>query len=88
MGYPGDPCSVFTCAFRAKRELHCAFLGEKGDNYYSQTWHIMIFFCHYNLFLGKHKEKLAGKARKYKSERVYGILLMPPGHPIIFLKSN
>ena len=61
MGYPGDPCSVFT---RAKRELHCAFLGEKGDNYYSQTRNNNLFFSPYNLFLGKHKEKLARKARK------------------------
>ena len=30
MGYPGGTRSVFTGAFRAKRELQCIFLGEKG----------------------------------------------------------
>ena len=63
MGYPGDPCSVFTHAFRAKRELHCAFLGEKAIIITAKRG-TTIFFSHYNLFLGKHKEKLARKARK------------------------
>ena len=46
-----------------------------------------MFFSHYNLFLGKLKEKLARKAR-VNTERVYRIVLMPPGYPIILLKSN
>ena len=34
MGCPGGTRSVFTCAFRAKRELHCIYLfREKGDHY-------------------------------------------------------
>ena len=38
---------------------------EKGDHYLIQTRH-NDFFSHYNLFLGKLKEKLARKsARKY-----------------------
>ena len=45
------------------------------------------FFSHYILFLGKRKEKLARKARVI-NERVHRIVLMPPGHPIILLKSN
>ena len=40
-----------------------------------------IFFSHYNLFLGESKEKLARKARVH-TQRVYLIVLMPPGHPI------
>ena len=30
VGCPGGTRSVFTCAFRAKRELHCIFLGKKA----------------------------------------------------------
>ena len=60
---------------------------EKGDHYYIETQHNDLFFSHYNLFLGKLKEKLARKAR-VNAERVYRIVLMPPGHPIIPLKSN
>ena len=45
------------------------------------------FFSHYNLFLGKLKEKLARKARVNTdasvSDRVH-----VPRHPIILLKSN
>ena len=65
-------------AFWAKRELHCIFLNI-------QMRHNDLF-SHYNLFLGKQK-KLAWKAR-INIERVYRILLLPPGHPIILLKSN
>ena len=74
MGCPGGPRSVFTRAFRAKRELHCAFLGKKA---------IIITAKHGT----KHKEELTRKER-VNSERVYRILLMPPGHPIILLNSN
>ena len=38
----------------------------------------MISFSHYNLFLGKLEEKLAQKVR-VNTERVYRIMLMPPG---------
>ena len=78
--------SVFTRAFRAKRELKCIFLGKKAIVITSKDG-TTIFFSHYNLFLGKLKEKLARKAR-VNTERVYRIVLMPPGHPIILLKSN
>jgi len=50
--------SVFTRAFRAKREL----LGKKAIVITSKHG-TTIFFSHYNLFLGKLKEKLARKAR-------------------------
>ena len=45
---PRGTRSVFMHAFRAKREFQCIFT--------------TIFFSHYNLFLGKLKEKLARKA--------------------------
>ena len=48
---------------------------------------LFFFLSDYNLFLGKGKEKLARKAR-VNTERVYGNVLMTPGHPTILLKSN
>ena len=86
MGCPGGTRSVFTRTFRAKREQHCALLGKKAIIITSQHG-TTIFFSHYILFLGKRKEKLARKAR-VNTERVHQIVLMPPGHPIILLKSN
>ena len=41
--------SVFTRAFRAKRELHCIFLGKKAIIITSKHG-TTIFFAHYNLF--------------------------------------
>ena len=46
-----------------------------------------IFFPQYNLFLEKLQEKFARKAR-LNTERVYRIVLMPPGHLIRLLESN
>ena len=75
MGCPGDTRSVFTRALRARRELQCIFLGKKAIVITSKDG-ATIFFSHYNLFLGKLKEKLARKAR-VNTERVYRIVLMP-----------
>ena len=56
---------------------------ENGDHYYIRTWHKDLF-SHYNLILRKLLRKNVPKsARKYKRD-----VLMPPGHPIILLKSN
>ena len=62
MRCPGGTRSVFTRAFRAKRELHCIFRGKKAIIITSEHG-TTIFFSHYNLFLGKLKESLARKAR-------------------------
>ena len=62
MGCPGGTRSVFTRAFRAKRELPCVFLWKKAI-VFTPKHCTTIFFSHYNLFLGKLKEKLARKAR-------------------------
>ena len=86
MGCPGGTRSVLTRAFRAKRELHRIFLGKKAI-IVTPKHGTTIFFSHHNLFIGKLKEKLARKAL-VNTERVYGIVLVPPGHPIILLKSN
>ena len=42
MGFPGGTRSVFTRAFRVKRELHCIFFGKKA-HYYIQTRHNDLF---------------------------------------------
>ena len=62
MGNPGGTRSVFMRAFQAKRELQCIFLRKKVIVITSKDG-TMIFFSHYNFFLGKLKEKLARKAR-------------------------
>ena len=77
--------SVFMRAFRAKRELHCIFLGKKTIIITSTAQRSLFF--QYNVFLGKLKETLARKAR-VNTERVNWILLMPSGHPIILIKSK
>ena len=81
----GHSFSTYTC-FLAKRELHCTFLGKKTIIITSNTAQ-RSFFCHYYLFLGKLKEKLARKAR-VNTERVYCIVLMPLGHHIIRYSLN
>ena len=86
MGCPGGTRSVFTRAFRAKRELHCIFLGKKAIFTISKHGK-MIFSSYYNLFLGKLKEKLARKPDE-NTERIYRIVFMPPALPIILLNSN
>ena len=62
MRCPGGTRSVFTRAFRANIVLQCIFLGKKAIIITSKHG-TTIFFSHYNLFLGKLKEKLARKAR-------------------------
>ena len=86
MGCPGGTRSVFMRALWAKRELHCIFFGKKAIIVTSKHG-TTIFFSHYYPFIGKLKEKLARKAR-VNTERVYRIVLVPPGHPITLLKST
>ena len=86
MGCPGGTRLVFTRAFRAKKRTSLYISWEKGDHYYIQTRHDEPFFSHYNLLLQKRKEKLVRKAR-VNTERVYRIVLMPPGYPIILSNS-
>ena len=86
MGCPGGHWLSIYARFSGKKRISTYISREKGDRHYIQTRHNDLF-SHYNLFLGKLKEKLARKAR-VNTERVYRIVLMPPGHPIILLKSN
>ena len=62
MPRPGGTRSVFTRAFGAKRDLQCIFLWKKAIIMTSKHG-TTIFFSHYNLFLGKIREKLARNAR-------------------------
>ena len=48
MECPGGTCSVFTRAFRAKRELQCIFLGKKAIIITSKHG-TTIFFSHFSL---------------------------------------
>ena len=62
MPRPGGTRSVFTRAFGAKRDLQCIFLWKKAIIMTSKHG-TTIFFSHYNLFLGKIREKLTRNAR-------------------------
>ena len=75
--------------------IYASFLGKKTSLFFLGKKAIIItpkhgatiFFSHYNLFVGKLKEKLAQLVHM-NTEQVYRIALMPPGHPIILLNSN
>ena len=81
----GHLLSIYT-RFSGKKRTSLHISREKGDHYYIQTRQKDLF-SHYNLFLGKLKEKLARKAGE-NTERIYRIVLMPPALPIILLNSN
>ena len=86
MSWGGVSLSIFVRFSGQKENLNIYFSG-KGDHYYIQTRHNDLFFAITMYFLGQLKKKLARKAR-VNTERVYRIVLVPPRHPIILLKSN
>ena len=86
MGWPGGHSLSIYARFSGKKRTSLYISWEKGDHYYIQTRHNDLL-SHYNLSLGKLKENLARKAR-VNTEWVYRIALMPPGNPIILLKSK
>ena len=57
MGCPGGHSLGFYTRFLGKKRTSLYISREKGDYYYIQTW-LNDLFYHYNLFLGKLKEKL------------------------------
>ena len=85
MGKKIPACAVFGCnndrlfpeKYTVKDHISNTKL-EKGDHYYIQTRYKDLF-SHYNLIL----RNVPKSARKYKRN-----VLMPPGHPVILLKSN
>ena len=93
MGCPGGTRSVFTQAFWAKWELQGLFIGKEAIIITSKHG-TTIFFSHCNLFLGELKEKFSRKARvntgASASDRAHALSSppLPPGHPIILLKSK
>ena len=60
---------------------------EKGDHHLTSKHGTAIFSSHYNLFLGKLKEKLARKALVNTDASILD-RVHAPKHPIILLKSN
>ena len=81
----GHLLSTYT-QFSGRKRTSLYISRKKGDHYYIQTRQNDLF-SHYNLFLGKLKEKLALKAG-VNSVRTYRIVLMLPDHPIVLLKYN
>ena len=69
MGCPGGTRSVFTRAFRAKRELQCIFLGKKAIIITSKHG-TTISFSHYNLFL-------VNTVRVYRIVFIYNYICKP-----------
>ena len=72
--------------FSGKQRTSLYISREKGNHCYIQTRHNDLFFP-LQSFSWKLTEKLARKVR-VNTQRVYWIVLMPLGHPIILLKSN
>ena len=69
MGCPEGTRSVFTRAFRAKRELQCIFLGKKAIIITSKHG-TTISFSHYNLFL-------VNTVRVYRIVLIYNYICKP-----------
>ena len=69
--------------FSGKKRTSLYISWEKGVHYYIQTRHNDLF-SHCNPIAKKNGPK---SVRTY-TEWVYQIVFMPPGHPIILLKSN
>ena len=84
-----DPCAVFEYnndrlfpeKYTMKDHISNTKL-EKGDNYYIQT-RTRIFFPLQSYSRKTLRKNVPKSARKYKRN-----VLMPPGYPIILLKSN
>ena len=62
MGCPGGTRSVFMCAFGGKENFNVCFLGKRRSLLHPNTAQ-RSFFSHYDVFLGKLKEKLTRIAR-------------------------
>ena len=73
----GELAQYLRSLFWQKENFTVYFSGKKAIIITSKLTAQRSFFSHYNLFLGKLKEKSAQKAR-VNTERVYRILLMPP----------
>ena len=81
----GHSLSINTRFSGEKENLAVYFWGKRQSLLHPNTAQQSFFPL--QSFLGKLCEKLTRKAR-VNTERAYRIVLMPPGHPIIFLKSS
>ena len=80
----GHSLSIYA-RFSGKKRTSLYISREKGDHYYIQTRHNDLF-SHYNLFLGKLKEKLAQKARRSTVASISDRAQIPPvGIPWYFV---
>ena len=82
----GHSLSIYA-RFSGKKRTSLYISREKGyhKNIIITSKHgTTIFFSHNNLFLGK----IGPKSARIYTERVYRIVLMSPGHPIILLESD
>ena len=86
MGCPGGHWLSIYARFSGKKRISTYISREKGDRHYIQSRHNDLF-SHYNLFLGKLKEKLARKAHVNTDTSILD-RSHAPGHPIILLKSS
>ena len=73
----GLSLSQCLCALFGQKENFTVYFWGKRQSLLHPHTAQRSFFFQYNVFLGKLKEKLARKAR-VNTERVNGILLMPP----------
>ena len=84
----GHSLDQYLGALFEQKENFTVYLSGKGNHYYIQTRHNDFFPINYTLFLGKLERKIGPKrAPKYCasiSDRAH----VPPGHPIILLKSE
>ena len=77
--------------FSGKKRTSLYISGEKGyhKNIIIKSKHgTKISFSHNNLFLGKLKKKNLPEKPAYILMRVYRIVLMLTGHPIVLLEFN
>ena len=84
---PRGALAQYLCTFLGQKENFTVYSSGKKAIIIKSKQGTTIFFSHYNLFLGKLREKLVQKA-PINIDRVYRIRLMTPGHPMILLKSN
>ena len=67
----------YLCSLFGQKENFTVYFSEKRRSLLHPNTAQRSFFFHYNLFLGKLKEKLAQKAH-VNTERVYRIVRIPP----------
>ena len=79
MGCPGG-LAQYLVRISGKKRTSLYISREKGVHYYIQTRHNDLF-SHYNLFLGKFKEKLTRKAPVYILSEYVGSCSCPLGIP-------